>query len=94
MIHFFDLLLIILQFFISDCYQLCRLAEVAENDGVFVARADNLAQINKAIDDQADLLTKLGKHLKEELGKVVIASKSPLGWKLVGFMEEDPDFDK
>ena len=71
-----------------------RLAVEAEEDGVFVARVENLVSVNRAIDAQADLLSKLGKHLKEELGKLVIASKSPIGWKLVSFMEEDPDFDK
>ena len=82
-------------FVLEDIDQLwCKLGEEAERDGVFVAREDNLARVNKAIDDQAKLLSTLGNHLQEELGKVTIASKSPLGWKLVSFMEEDPDFDK
>ena len=61
---------------------------------MFVARQENLTAVNKAIDAQADLLSKLGNHLKEALGKLVIASKSPIGWKLVSFMEADTNFDK
>jgi hypothetical protein len=71
-----------------------ELAETAEAGGLHVATQHNLVEVNKAIDQQAEIFGKLRKHVQHEIAMQVVASKSPLAWKTVKKLEGSEDFDK
>ena len=69
-------------------------AAVAKETGLFVAREDNLKEINQNLKDQGLLLTALKEKMKTELTWQIVAAKSLLNWKLVKFAEGGDDYDK
>ena len=71
-----------------------KLGEEAALEQRGVATPNNLARVNKAIVDQANVFVGLREHFVKELGAQNMASHSVLGWGLVKHVETVPQYNK
>ena len=70
------------------------LTQTAERYDINIIRQDNAEKANNALKRQGELLEKVKKHVKEEIGNQTIGATSVYGFKVVGFKERDPTYQK
>ena len=70
------------------------LTETADRNEIHIIREDNAEKANEALRKQGMLLEKVKKHIKEEIGNQTIGATSVYGFKVVGFKERDPTYEK
>ena len=70
------------------------LTQTAERNEIHIIRQDNAEKANEALRKQGLLLEKVKKHVKEEIGNQTIGATSVYGFKVVGFKERDPTYEK
>ena len=70
------------------------LTQTAERNDIHIIRQDNAEKANEALKEQGELLEKVKNHVKEEIGNQTIGATSVYGFKVVGFKERDPTYQK
>ena len=70
------------------------ITQTAERNDIHIIRRDNAEKANDALERQGKLLEKVKKHVKEEIGNQTIGATSVYGFKVVGFKERDPTYQK
>ena len=71
-----------------------ELTETASRNEIDIIRQDNAEKANEALQKQGELLMKVKNHVKEEIGNQTIGATSVYGFKMVGFKEKDPIYEK
>ena len=70
------------------------LTDKASRLEIDIIRGDNAERANEALKKQGVLMELVKKHVKEEIGNQTIGATSVYGFKVVGFKERDPTFEK
>ena len=70
------------------------LTQTAERNDIHIIRQDNAEKANEALKKQGELFEKVKNHVREEIGNQTIGATSVYGFKVVGFKERDPTYQK